>query len=459
MSRYKPYPAYKDSGTEWLGEVPEGWRACKLKHLGKLKGGTGFPHHLQGNSHNEIAFYKSSDLFKSEDGINLGTTDNTVTYDQAKTIGATIFAPGTLAWGKIGAASCLNRGRVVQKICCLDNNMTGFIVDENITLVMYSFYFMSIVDFSIYAKGGVIPFFSEGEQGNLRALCPPLNEQERIVDHLDHETTIIDALIQKNTRLMELLKEKRFALITAAVTKGLDPNAKMKESGVEWIGEVPEGWEVMQIKRLARGNGTLFVGGVWLGGGYERDGEVRYITSSNVGVGNYKDNGGGYISETTFEELCCEEVLPGDVIISRLTDPIGRACIVPNIGKKIVTSVDNIILRHSLDFSSKFIVHRFSSLDYFNELNLLASGTTLQRVSREDIGSVRIAFPKIYDQEKIATYIDNKTNIIDELIEKTKLSIEKLKERRSSFITAAVTGKIDIREAALPTLSINKIDN
>ena len=227
--------------------------------------------------------------------------------------------------------------------------------------------------------------------------------------------------------------------------KNYKPYDAYKDSGVEWLGKIPEGWEVMQIKRLAKGAGTMFMGGTWLSGGYERDGEVRYITSSNVGVGNYKDGGGGYISQTTFEELCCEEVLPGDVIISRLTDPIGRACIVPNINKKIVTSVDNIILRHSLDFSSKFIVHRFSSLDYFNELNLLASGTTLQRVSRTDIGSIRIAFPKIYEQEKIASHIDHKTNIIDELIEKTKLSIEKLKERRSSFITAAVTGKICIK--------------
>ena len=222
MSRYKPYPAYKDSGTEWLGEVPEEWRVCKLKHLGKLKGGAGFPHHLQGNPHNEIAFYKSSDLFKSEDGINLGTTDNTITCDQAKTMGATIFAPGTLAWGKIGAASCLNRGRVVQKICCLDNNMTGFIVDENITLVMYSFYFMSIVDFSIYAKGGVIPFFSEGEQGNLRALCPPLNEQEQIATFLDHETASIDTLIAKTKLSIDILKERRSAFITAAVTGQID---------------------------------------------------------------------------------------------------------------------------------------------------------------------------------------------------------------------------------------------
>lgn len=217
-----PNVKMKDSGVEWIGEVPEHWRVCQLKHLGRLKGGAGFPPDLQGISGNEIAFYKVSDLAKSEDGINLGDTENTLTEAQTRALGANIFDTGTLAWAKIGAALSLNRRRVVSRRCCLDNNMTGFIVDRLVASVIYSFYLMTIVDFSIHAKPGAVPSFSEGDQGELKVPCPPLNEQELIAQAIEIGTTRIDLLTQKTQHSIDLLKERRSALITAAVTGQID---------------------------------------------------------------------------------------------------------------------------------------------------------------------------------------------------------------------------------------------
>ena len=253
-------------------------------------------------------------------------------------------------------------------------------------------------------------------------------------------------LIAKKTRFIELLKEKRKALITHAVTKGLDPNVKMKDSGVEWIGEVPAHWEVKPIKSLANDPGSLFIDGDWIESRNLSSEGIRYITTGNVGEGVYKEQGSGFISETTFHELGCTEVLPGDVLVSRLNPPIGRACIVPDLGNRIVTSVDNVILRLKMRFDPGFVVYRFSASDYFHELSILGSGATMQRVARSELGHVRVAWPPLEEQKAVREFLDSETKRVDSITALVDFSISLLKERRSALITAAVTGQIDLRE-------------
>jgi type I restriction enzyme S subunit len=221
------------------------------------------------------------------------------------------------------------------------------------------------------------------------------------------------------------------------------PYPAYKDSGVEWIGKVPEHWKVRPIKSLANKTGALFIDGDWIESKNLSDSGIRYITTGNVGVGEYKEQGAGYISESTFEELSCTEVFPGDVLVSRLNPPIGRACIVPNLGSRIVTSVDNVIFRPALDFSSAFVVYRFSASDYFHELGLLASGATMQRVSRTELGNVRIAWPPLDEQLVIAAFLDRETARIDTLIAKKTEFIELLAKKRQALITHAVTKGLD----------------
>lgn len=212
----------KDSGVEWLREVPAEWKVVALKRLGRLKGGSGFPPSLQGRSDNEIPFFKVGDLAKSPDGQHLFETGNTITPDEAKDLGAEIFPVGALTWAKIGAALSLNRRRIITKPSCLDNNMTGFVPDATVASTKFSFYLMSAVDFTVHARPGAVPSFSEGDQGELLVSLPPLSSQQDIVTHLDRATTRIDALIAKTERSIELLREHRTALITAAVTGKID---------------------------------------------------------------------------------------------------------------------------------------------------------------------------------------------------------------------------------------------
>lgn len=232
--------------------------------------------------------------------------------------------------------------------------------------------------------------------------------------------------------------------------RSLKPYPKYKDSGVEWLGDVPEHWEVKPIKYLSSERGAIFIDGDWIESNNLSDNGIRYITTGNVGEGFFKEQGSGYITEATFKELGCTEVHAGDVLISRLNPPIGRSCIVPDLGKRVVTSVDNVIFRPTSTYSPKFVVYRFSSPDYFHELGLLAGGATMQRISRTELGNVCIAWPPLTEQLSIASFLDSETAKIDSLIAKAHRAIELLQEHRSSLISAAVTGKIDVRDAVLP---------
>lgn len=221
---------------------------------------------------------------------------------------------------------------------------------------------------------------------------------------------------------------------------------KYKDSGIEWIGEIPEHWRSVKIKQLAIGANTLFLDGDWIESKeivFDED-NIRYITTGNIGEGKYKEQGNGYITQETFEKLNCTEVFPGDLVISRLNPPIGRACIIPDLGKRIVTSVDNVILRSSEEYSKSFLVHFFSNPKYYEFTLLEGRGATMQRISRGILGNIKIVLPNnLSEQTAIASYLDRKTTEIDQLIEAKKRLIELYHEEKTAIINQAVTKGIN----------------
>ena len=212
-----------------------------------------------------------------------------------------------------------------------------------------------------------------------------------------------------------------------------------KDSGVEWLDSVPIHWTSVPIKYMALETGTLFLDGDWIESKDLSDDGIRYITTGNVGEGNYKEQGGGYITEDKFIEIDCTEVFEGDVLISRLNAPIGRACIVPNLESKIVTSVDNVIFRPDHHYCKNYIVYLFSSEAYFKHTGNLARGATMQRISRGLLGNIRVVVPSTEEQTKIANFLDHETAKIDTLIEQQQQLIKLLKEKRQAVISHAVT--------------------
>ena len=148
-------------------------------------------------------------------------------------------------------------------------------------------------------------------------------------------------------------------------------------SPIEWLDRVPAHWHSIPIKYLALDKESLFLDGDWIESKDLADAGIRYLTTGNVGEGNYKEQGSGFITEKKFDELNCTEVFAGDMLVSRLNRPIGRSCIVPDLGQRIVTSVDNVIVRADSEYLRQYLVYLFSSKDYFRHTDNLSRGCLL----------------------------------------------------------------------------------
>ena len=210
-------------------------------------------------------------------------------------------------------------------------------------------------------------------------------------------------------------------------------------ANIEWLENAPTHWKSVPIKYVALEQQSLFLDGDWIESKDLADEGVRYLTTGNVGEGRFKEQGAGFISDEKFTELKCTEVLPGDMLVSRLNRPIGRACIVPHLGLRIVTSVDNVIVRADCQYDRSFLVYLFSSKEYFRHTDNLSRGATMQRISRGLLGNIRIVIPPLDEQTQIAKFLDYETAKIDALIEKQQQLIALLKEKRQAVISHAVT--------------------
>ena len=213
---------------------------------------------------------------------------------------------------------------------------------------------------------------------------------------------------------------------------------KMRDSGVEWIGEVPEGWEIRAIKKLALTDTSLLADGDWINSEDMSHDGIRYLTTGNIGQGAFKEQGNGYISDSTFRRLNCLPVYGGDLVISRLNEPIGRACIIPKNYKECVVAVDCVVLRPDEKFDKKFLMYAMSSDRYAEYGLLLARGTTMQRISRTQLGNMTIPIPPLPEQRRIADYLDEKCAAIDGAVDELKRGIEDCKAWKKAIIEETV---------------------
>lgn len=271
---------------------------------------------------------------------------------------------------------------------------------------------------------------------------PPLAEQEAIAAWLDEKCGEIDAAIAKVDREIELIDELKQSEISRAVTRGLNSNAPLRHSGIDWIGEIPESWTTMKLKHTVNNVETDFMDGDWIESNDISTDGIRYLTSGNVGPAFYKEQGEGFITEETFTKLNCIEVFPGDLLISRLNEPIARTCFVPDLGYRIVTCVDNVIYRPQTDkFDKRYMMYQLNCKPFWFNASQLSSGATMQRISRSKLGSISVLVPPLVEQREIADYLDKKCAEIDGLKSKLKKKRDTLVELRQSMISEVVTGK------------------
>lgn len=214
---------------------------------------------------------------------------------------------------------------------------------------------------------------------------------------------------------------------------------EMVDSGIRWIGVIPNHWSVKKIKNLATEKDSLIIDGDWIESNVIESNGIRYFTTGNIGDGIFKEQGNGYISEGTFTSLGCTRVFGGDLVFSRLNNPMGRSCIIPDGYNNCVVAVDNVIFRPNKDVDKRFVKYVSMCEGYQSENALVARGATMQRMSRTQLVNVFIPICPHNEQKVIADFLDVKCAEIDELISLQEKMIEELRAYKQSVITEAVT--------------------
>ena len=448
MSRYKPYPKYKESGVEWLGEVPEHWEKYRIDWITTIiRGNTGFKKDELLNKGDFVAlqygktykvdeindsfnFYVNSEFFKSNQVVHQGDTILVSTSETIEDLGHSCFY-NRKELGLIGGEQILLKPY------------------NKLLFGKYLYYYSRVFcnELRKYATGLKVFRFSTDDLKNIFVSSPPLEEQTTIANFLDRETAKIDMLIAKQERLIELLQEKRQALISHAVTKGLDPNAKMKESGVAWLGEVPEHWEVIKLGYLTSkiGSGKTPKGGAEV---YSDTG-ILFLRSQNVYDDGLHLEDVVKISETIHAEMENTHIKGGDILLNVTGGSIGRSCLVPDDLERANVNQHVCIIRLIKRGYQAYISFAMKSSAIKAQIDAVQNGAAREGLNFEQISGFKIAIAPLQEQNLIIDYINDKTAKIDTLIEKAQQSIKLLKERRTALISAAVTGKIDVREVAV----------
>jgi len=273
---------------------------------------------------------------------------------------------------------------------------------------------------------------------SLPLYLPPLNEQHQIVTYLDNKTTSIDSLIQSKEKKIELLKEKRTSLINQVVTKGLNPDVEMKDSGVEWIGKIPSGWKSPKLRFYTTkiGSGSTPRGGSEI---YEEEG-VPFIRSQNVHFSGLSLENVSFITDEIHLSMSGSKVKRDDVLLNITGGSIGRCCLV-DVDFEMNVNQHVSIIRTKDSLSPKFLNYLLYSDIGQKQVEYNVSGGNREGLTIDGISNFFIPFPPLNEQQEIVSYLDKETKLIDETISSEQKKIELLKEYKQSLISEVVTGK------------------
>ncbi len=439
--KWKSYPAYRAWGVEWLGEIPVHWDVMRLKYVAPASTAKLI------EKPDELP-YLGLENIESKTGKLL--LDNPVENVES-TVG--LFSKGNVLFGKLRP--------YLAKVVFVD--FRGVCTTELLVLVpnaivngKFLFYRLLSEDFiklvNSLTYGTKMPRVSSEQIGNLPVQLPPLSEQYTITAFLDRKTARINDLIAKKERLIELLQEKRAVLISLAVTKGLDPSVPMKDSGVEWLGEIPAHWEVKRMKFCLA---SIEQG--WSPTCENRPAEIDEWGVLKVGCVNgiefHANENKALPAET--QPISDLEIKQGDVLVSRANtrELLGSASVVKQVRPHLLLC-DKLyrlkILPDTVNSIYLVLAMGSSTIRFQLERDATGASNSMQNISQSTILNLVIPLPDLSEQQTIVAYLDHETAKIDTLISRIRDGIEKLKEYSTALISAAVTGKIDVRGEITP---------
>ncbi len=425
------YEAYKDSGIAWLGSIPTHWDIKSLKRVVKEHSGNGFPIELQGQA-GDIPFLKVSDL--SNSGILIENSANKVSFKIAKKQKWNLVPAGSLVTAKIGEALRKNHRKILAHKSIIDNNCIAF--ECKAIEKKYNFYLHLVLDFDWFVNPGAVPSISVSKYKSQKIAVPSFEEQTLIANFLDIKTAQIDEAIAIKQQQISLLKERKQIIVQQVVTQGLDPNVPMKDSGVDWIGTIPEHWEV-------HANRTLFTERVESG----REGLPLLSVSIHSGVSSEEvseeDNVRGRVKIEDKTKYVL--VKKGDVAFNMMRAWQGGIGAVTTEG---MVSPAYIVAKPIGAIVADFFEYQYRCPKFIQQMDRYSKGITdfRKRLYWDGFKQLKTVVPPEKEQEKIIQFIQDlttKTEAADKLL---NAQIEKLKEYKTTLINSAVTGKIKITQ-------------
>ncbi|MBH0086008.1 restriction endonuclease subunit S [Psychrobacter sp. SCQQ22] len=453
MAKYQQYEEYKDSGVEWLGQVPSEWSVSPLK--------------LYLNTRKGVAF-------KSADFTDIGIRVVKASDIKDKTIRQSeVFLPSSFS--EIYPKSVLKEGEIiistvgstpdvknsaVGQIGILPFELDGSLLNQNTVVlspknnVLSNLFLFYLIQTDVYREHLDLNAHGTANQASLNIsdilnftfARPTIQDQAQIANFLDHETDQIDTLIEKQQTLIQLLKEKRQAVISHAVTKGLNPDAPMKDSGVEWLGDVPEHWEVTRIKYIT----SMFEQG------WSPQCDSHPATSDEYGVLKV-----GCVNYGSFHSIENKALPPElqprlqyliekrDLLISRANtkELVGSAAVVNQDYNNLLLCDKLYRLRFNSNIQPELIALYLSIEPVREQIELQASGasSSMQNISQDVIKELPCFLLPNEEAYELLSYFSEKMKVFDNLVSKAQKAIQLMQERRTALISAAVTGKIDVR--------------
>ena len=413
------YPEYKDSGVPWLGELPAHWGVSPMKRLLDIQNGADYKHIEAEDGYPVLGsggqFTFATDYIYDGESVLLGRKG---TIDRPLHVNGKFWTVDTMYWSRIRPDVC---GR-------------------------FCYYAATTIPFCLYSTNTALPSMTKGALDAHFVAAPPLDEQRLIAAFLDRETAKIDALIAEQEKLLALLAEKRQATISHAVTRGLDPNAPMKDSGIPWLGEVPAHWAIDRVKASIVSSKN----GVW---GSDPDGselDVECVRVADFDRRRLRANDEiPTIRAVTESERQGRLLQKGDLLLEKSgggdSQPVGQVVHYDRDREAVCSNfVARVVLAPEMD--SRYWTYAHAAAYGFRvNVRSIKQTSGIQNLDQTAYFDECWVFPVACEQAAIADFLDNATARIDELADKVGLAAVLLKERRSALIAAAVTGHIDVR--------------
>lgn len=439
--RYQAYPEYKDSGVDWLGDIPESWIALPIKRVSSFTTGmtpSTAVSEYYADEETDFEWIRPEDIKETSELVsaskfltNLGWKTQRVVPAQS----SLICCIGTI--GKTGYS--LKPVTTNQQITAATFNLSP----------KYYFYVLlaARAELEQMATGNVVQILNTERLGRLYVPFMKENEALQIANFLDHETAKIDTLIEKQQQLIKLLKEKRQAVISHAVTKGLNPQAPMKDSGVEWLGEVPEHWGCAAISKVTNKITNGYVGPT-------RDilvpEGIPYVQATHIKVGKVNFDNAYFVRQAWSNKHSKSILKKGDVLVVQTGAGTGDVGLVTEREEGFNCHALIILQPNPSYLCGEYLSFVLQSDYGYSKLFSIRTGGMHPHLNCGEVQFVKVPLPPLGEQSSITSYIRSQIEKIDNLIMKQNIAISLMQERRTALISAAVTGKIDVRNWQAP---------